>query len=283
MQHHRRFRSLITATVSSTLLITASVFAPPALATDPALTASPVLTIESAAFTPGSDWGSGIAVSASGLTPATEYSLVVYWNEDDVVVGYDTRTEESDSNGDLTVDGWSPPFPPASLKSPTEGYRVALSGPDMDMICTPLPVIRERGVQVNASRIDATTLADPQSTFWISAAGFTPGEAVSTSAQQSDGAKPVLGGEGSAAVDTSVTLYRIAVTAAQPGPLQLTVTGAQSGLAQSITLQVNQNGVVTPPTEQPTIPPPPTTTQVDPSAATEPPLTTPRRLPVVSG
>lgn len=279
---HRRSRSFLAAATTATLLAASVSLAPPAVA------AAPILTVENGPFTPGSDWGDGITVAATGLLPEADHSLLLYWNESDAIVTYDSLTARSDAEGSLRVASWRPELPPSSLTSPTEGYWVAITAPGEDLVRTPLPVIRERGVHANALNIDATTLADPMSTFWVSAAGFTAGESVSTTATQPDGSRAVSGGDGSADLDTSVTLYRIAVAGATPGPLELTVTGAVSGLTQSVTVQVNQTGVQPPTSGIATSPPPqaPADPQGPQSAVPGTRDTSPQspiRLPQVSG
>ncbi|NUU07143.1 hypothetical protein [Leifsonia sp. C5G2] len=256
------------------LAAAAAVVAGGFLAAAPANAATGTITVANTTFTAG-DWGTGLDVSGTGFTAdavvTVAVAVVPNGSTDTTLLG--SKDVTADATGAFQLDD----FVPAGalpLPGPDATVQVsAISDADDTANTVPLTVLAPKGLTTSVSTITTADLANKEVGFDIAGGGYTPGETVKISATYNG---EVLDStlEATAGADGSILLEHVYITGfVESGTLVITATGVDSGLAQTASISVVGETIVTDDGA-------PTVGGSTAPAATQTPA---KRLPVVSG
>lgn len=213
----------------------------------PANAAGTTLTAANTTFTVG-DWGTGLDLTGTGFTADGNVTITL----DSSVSGeLDSTSATADAAGDLSVPAWIPTVPLAALAA---GETLSVTAADdtdpalaasvqltiEDAVTAP-PVLEPKGISTNVSTITTAELANPG--FDVHAAGYTPGETVTVTADYNgdvQNLKPLV-----AAADGTVDFTMVlAGGTAVAGSITVTVVGSDSGVSNSATVEITGEDVV---------------------------------------
>ncbi|MFF9561715.1 hypothetical protein ACF1AJ_00050 [Leifsonia sp. NPDC014704] len=217
------------------LTAAAAVVAGGFFAAAPAHAATGTLTLANTTFTAG-DWGTGLNVAGSGFSADAVVTITV-----------ETADHTAIDQHDLTADAtgsFQETYTPAvvlTLPAAGESYAVTATSNLGDTSNTvPLTVnaaALPKAIISNVSTITTDQLADKNSGVSILASGYTPGEQVNVTVDYAGEALDL--GPYTVEADGSVGFsFYLVSGVATAGPLTVTVAGQQSGVSQSVTIQV---------------------------------------------
>ena len=189
------------------------------------------ITLANTTYTSGS-WGDGLDITGSGFTADSVVTITV---DDSTPATIDTHTVTADATG-----AFHEVYEPANpLVLTTLGTRYSVSatsdqGDDSNTV--PLTVLLPKGIVTDSPTISTADLVDSDKGISVAAAGYTPGEKVNVSVDYNG--STLKGGTYTATAEGAVSVKLWYIGTAVPGPLVITATGATSGVAQSVTVQV---------------------------------------------
>lgn len=257
------------------LAAAAAVVAGGFFAAAPANAATGTITVANTTFTAG-DWGTGLDITGTGFTADAVVSVgvVVVPNgstSPSALLG--SKDVTADATGAFQLDDFVPTGALA-LPGPDATVQVgALSNAGDTANTVPLTVLAPKGLTTSVSTITTADLANKEVGFDIAGGGYTPGETVKISATY-NGEVLVNTLEATAGADGSILLEHVYITGfVESGTLVITATGVDSGLAQTASISVVGETIVTDDGA-------PTVGGSTAPAATQTPA---KRLPVVSG
>ncbi len=219
------------------LTAAAAVVAGSMLATVPANAATTgTISLAETTYTSGS-WGSGLDVTGTGFTADAVVTITV---ADSTPATIDSHTVTADATG--AFHEVYTPANPLSLTTLGTTYSVtATSDQGDDSNTVPLTVLLPKSIYTDSPTISTADLVDSAKGVSVFASGYTPGETVNVSVDY-DGQTLKSGSYTSSA--EGVVAFRLwLIGSAVPGPFVVTVTGATSGVAQTVTVQVTGDTV----------------------------------------
>ncbi|MGH1549285.1 hypothetical protein ACRAWB_08985 [Leifsonia poae] len=189
------------------------------------------ITLANTTYTSGS-WGDGLDVTGSGFTADSVVTITV---DDSTPATIDTHTVTADATG--AFHEIYEPDNPLVLTTLGTMYSVsATSDQGDDSNTVALTVLLPKGIATDSPTISTADLADSNKGVSVAAAGYTPGERVTVSVDYQG--RTLKGGTYTASAEGAVSFKLWLIGTAVPGPFVITVTGATSGVAQSVTVQV---------------------------------------------
>ena len=222
------------------LTAAAAVVAGGFFAAAPASAATGTLTLANTTFTAG-DWGTGLNVAGSGFTADAVVTITVETADHTAIDQHDVTADASGSFQETYT-------PTATLPLPAAGDSISVTatsnlGDTSNTV--PLTVnaaTLPKGIVSSVSTLTTAQLTDSNSGISILATGYTPGEQVTVTVDYAGDALDL--GPYTAEADGSVVFgFYLAGGVATAGPLTVTVTGQQSGVSQSTTIQVTGEDV----------------------------------------
>ncbi|MFF2050475.1 hypothetical protein ACFVU2_02640 [Leifsonia sp. NPDC058194] len=230
--------------LSTTKVRAASILGAVAVAGALSLTAVPAnaagaeISIASTTFT-FDDWGSGLAITGSGFDPSADVTVSLVDVEPGGTTELDSAIVSSDDTGAITTD-WTPgvrAWLPESADIDL-GYLavVATDGSGNTAAEVPLTLLAPTGIWTDASTITTAELADENVGAIVWAGGYTPGENVTTTI--------VYNGHTFTHTDPADRFGSVAFSwtivagTVDAGTIGFTLVGADSGLSQSISIEV---------------------------------------------
>ncbi|MET3564794.1 hypothetical protein ABIC47_000265 [Leifsonia sp. 563] len=251
------------------LTAAAAVVAGGFFAAAPATAATGTLTLANTTFTAG-DWGAGLNVAGSGFTADAVVTITVETSDHTAIDLHDVTADASGSFQETYTPFVTLPLPAAGdTLSVTATSNLGDTSNSVPLTVNPATL--PKGIVSSVSTITTAQLADKNSGISILASGYTPGEQVKVTVDYAGDALDL--GPYTVEADGSVVFgFYLAGGVATAGPLTVTVAGQQSGVSQSVTIQVTGEDVVVGGGTAPSL-----------GGAATAAASGPSRLPVVSG
>ena len=251
------------------LTAAAAVVAGGFFAAAPATAATGTLTLANTTFTAG-DWGAGLNVAGSGFTADAVVTITVETSDHTAIDLHDVTADASGSFQETYTPFVTLPLPAAGdTLSVTATSNLGDTSNSVPLTVNPATL--PKGIVSSVSTITTAQLTDKNSGISILASGYTPGEQVKVTVDYAGDALDL--GPYTVEADGSVVFgFYLAGGVATAGPLTVTVAGQQSGVSQSVTIQVTGEDVAVGGGTAPSL-----------GGAATAAASGPSRLPVVSG